>query len=124
MKTLFWGNLKMKKATAVLLVLLACASLLAACGGTGDVLKGTWEGTDADDFDVKLVFDGKGGVKMTSGFMSNAPGTYTITGDQLELKMEMWGGDAQTFTFVIADKSLPLTEPEGVMYGGYDLTKK
>ena len=125
-----------KRSIALGLILILSLTLLVACGkkdeenkddtgsdniedNSGDVLKGTWEGKDSNTSDCKFVFDGKGGLT----YSDNDPGTYTITGDQVEINVEFWS-DARTYTFVIDDGKLTLTPPEDKYYVGFDLEKK
>jgi len=122
----------MKKTIALLLVLTLGLSmlLLTGCGGSGsggDALKGTWTGKDSNDFDNTFVFDGKGGLKFTGGFENKTPGTYTISGDQVDITIPGWGfgdSDVRQYTFVIEGSNLTLTAPADQYYVSFDLTKK
>ena len=113
----------MKKSIAIILVLMIGITMLAGCGGEGDALKGTWTGKDDNETDSTIVFDGKGGLKFTAFFDNNTPGTYTITGNQVEIKVDGWD-TARTYTFTIDGNKLTLTVPEDQYYVGFDLTKK
>ncbi|HCC34925.1 MAG TPA: hypothetical protein DEQ02_04555 [Ruminococcaceae bacterium] len=116
----------MKKTIAVMALVVLFVSVLTGCGGGGgDTLKGTWEGPDTDGSVCTFVIDGKGGLKLSDDyFFDNAPGSYTITGEnEVEIKMEVWE-KAQTFTFSVTDNKLTLTAPADALYASYELTKK
>jgi hypothetical protein len=114
----------MKKTIALALVLVFCLALLAGCDdGSGDELKGTWKGTDSNGTEITFVIDGKGGVKFTDAFFSNKePGTYTITGKNVEIKVNSWD-TARNYSFAISGDKLTLTAPDDMFYVGFDLTK-
>ena len=118
---------KNKLAFMAISALLMLTLLLSACGGggasDGDVLSGTWEGKDDNGTEVTMKFDGKGGLKFSSQYSSEEPGTYTIQGDQVDIKSESWD-NARSYTFVMEDESLTLTRPEDAYYVNFDLTKK
>jgi len=114
----------MKKSIALLLVLVLGITLLAGCGGGGgDALKGTWSGKDSNETESTFTFDGKGGLKFTSFFSDKEPGTYTITNDQVEIKVNSWD-QSRTYTFAAEGNKLTLTPPEDQYYVGFDLIKK
>ena len=118
----------MKKSIALLLVLVFGVAMLVGCGGggssgggSGDVLKGTWTGTDDNGSDVIIEFDGKGGLKYSA---DKDKGSYTIDGDQVELRVDWWGSDYRSYTMKIDGNNLTLTRPDTAYYVNYDLTKK
>ena len=113
----------MKKAIALLLVLILSMALLSACGGGGDEFKGTWKGEDSNTSEVTFVFDGKGGLKYTGPFARNEAGTYTITGSKVEISVSTWDS-VRSYTFSIKDNKMTLTAPEDQYYVGFDLAKK
>ena len=112
----------MKKIISVVLCLVIVLSL-AACGGGGDALKGTWvqEGTDYGT--VTWVFDGNGKCSLDTDFLEKASGTYTITDDsKVTIKIDLWD-DETVYEYTISDGNLKLTATDGLS-PDYDLTKK
>ena len=99
----------MKKLISLLLVA-SLLLVLAACGGK-DALAGTWTGDLGLDGVVTWTFDGNGKVKFDNEF-SKQDGTYTISGDQVTIQLELWD-NAQTFTFSVDGNSLTMNENSG-----------
>lgn len=104
----------MKKFISMLLIAVMMLSL-AACGSK-DALAGTWTGDLGADGTVTWTFDGSGKVKFDNTF-SKQNGTYTIDGNQVTIKLELWD-DAQTFTFSVEGGSLTMNENSGVGLSG------
>lgn len=104
----------MKRFVSILL-LAALVLALAACGSK-DALSGTWTGDLGADGTVTWTFDGKGGVKFDNGFAKQT-GTYTISGDQVTIQLELWDAP-QTFTFSVSGSSLTMNENSGVGLSG------
>ena len=104
----------MKKIVALLL-LVSLLLALAACGSK-DALAGTWTGDLGLDGTVTWTFDGKGEVKFENEF-SKQDGTYTIDGDQVTIRLELWD-EPQTFTFSVDGGSLTMDENSGVGLSG------
>ena len=112
----------MRKSIALLLVLIIGASLLAGCGGSGDVLKGTWQGT-YEDGDATWTFDGNGKCNLTTIFLDKKPGTYTITNEtKVDVKIDGWD-DPITYSYKIDGSKLTLTASDPYS-PNYELTKK
>ena len=127
----------MRKSIATLLVIMLGVSLLAGCSGGGggggggsggnrDVLMGIWEGqldpgTDYPE-DVVWEFDGRGGLKFTNNFLDKSPGTYTITGNTVELKVDVWS-DPIVYEFKNEGSTLTMVNDE-FFRPNYELTKK
>ena len=122
----------MKKSITLLLVLVLGITLLAACGGGesgggsggsgGDVLKGTWEGTN-EDGDAAWTFDGKSKCTLTTYFLDKAPGAYTLNSDtEVEIKLDAWS-EATIYTVTISGNSLTLKANDPYS-PNYELTKK
>lgn len=99
----------MKKLIALLLAL-AMLAALAACGSK-DALAGTWSAELGADGTVVWTFDGKGGCTMKNEF-TEQDGTYTISGDQLTVKLELWDDDV-VFTFSVSGDQLTMTDNAG-----------
>ena len=110
----------MKKIVSLLLVVSMLLLVLAACGSK-DALAGTWTGDLGSDGVVTWTFDGSGKVKFDNGF-AKQDSTYTISGDQVTIQLELWD-DAQTFTFSVDGNSLTMNENSGVGLSG-TYTKK
>ena len=114
----------MKKGLALLLVLMLGISMLliAGCGGSGDALKGTWEGT-YEDGDASWTFDGKGACTITSIVLDKSPGKYTIKdGEKVDITLDLWDAPL-TYTYKIEGTKLTLTADNGYS-PNYELTKK
>ena len=111
----------MKKFLSVICCLVILLSL-AACGGGGDALKGTWEQTGTDYGTVTWKFDGKGGFTSESDFFDKE-GTYTIDGSQVTITREGDFADPVVYDFAVSGSSLTLTATDGLA-PDYDLTKK
>ena len=110
----------MKKMISIMLCLIMVCSL-AACGGGGDVLKGTWTCDDSFYGTVTWEFDGNGKCSLKND-LNDDTGTYTITNNQVSIKMSLW--DSETvYNFTASDSSLKLTATDGLA-PDYDLTKK
>lgn len=108
----------MKKFVSLLLVVSMLLLVLATCGSK-DALAGTWTGDLGPDGVVTWTFDGSGKVKFDNGF-AKQDGTYTISGDQVTIQLELWD-DAQTFTFSVGGNSLTMNENSGVgLCGTYE----
>lgn len=105
----------MKKFVSLLLVASMLLLVLTACGSK-DALAGTWTGDLGPDGVVTWTFDGSGKVKFDNGF-AKQDGTYTISGDQVTIQLELWD-DAQTFTFCVDRNSLTMNETSGVGLSG------
>ena len=84
----------MKKLVLFTLVLVFCLSFMAACDkkdeGPVDELAGTWSGNDDSSEKVSWYFDGKGSCHLTTPILNKSPGKYTIDGDTLEIKLDLW----------------------------------
>ena len=104
----------MKKLVAMLLAVVMIFAL-AACGSK-DALAGTWTGDLGLDGTVTWTFDGSGKVKFENEFAKQS-GTYTIEGDQVTIKLELWD-EAQTFTFSVSGSSLTMNENSGAGLSG------
>ena len=99
----------MKKFAALLLIAVTILTL-SACGSK-DALAGTWS--------AEFEYDGK--CTMENSFMKQ-DGTYSIDGDQLTVKLEMWD-DPSTYTFSVDGDSLTMEENTGYGISG-TFTKK
>ena len=104
----------MKKIVSLLLII-SLLLVLAACGNK-DTLAGTWTGDLGLDGVVTWTFDGSGKIKFENEF-SSQNGTYTISGDQVTIQLELWD-DAQTFTFSVDGNSLTMNENSGAGLSG------
>ena len=112
----------MKKLITAVLCLVIILSL-AACGGGGDVLKGTWIQEDTDYGTVTWIFDGKGKCSLDTDFLDKASGTYTITDDsKVTIKIDLWD-DEKVYEYTVSDGNLKLTATDELS-PDYDLTKK
>ena len=103
------------KKIIVLLLAVAMVLAFAACGSK-DALAGTWTGDLGLDGTVTWTFDGSGKVKFENEFAKQS-GTYTIEGDQVTIKLELWD-EAQTFTFSVSGSSLTMNENSGAGLSG------
>ena len=103
------------KKIIVLLLAVAMVLAFAACGSK-DALAGTWTGDLGLDGTVTWTFDGSGKVKFENEF-AKQNGTYTIDGDQVTIKLELWD-EAQTFTFSVSGSSLTMNENSGAGLSG------
>lgn len=103
------------KKIIVLLLAVAMVLAFAACGSK-DALAGTWTGDLGLDGTVTWTFDGSGKVKFENEF-AKQNGTYTIEGDQVTIKLELWD-EAQTFTFSVSGSSLTMNENSGAGLSG------
>ena len=103
------------KKIVVLLLAVAMVLALTACGSK-DALAGTWTGDLGLDGTVTWTFDGSGKVKFENEF-AKQNGTYTIEGDQVTIKLELWD-EAQTFTFSVSGSSLTMNENSGAGFSG------
>ena len=103
------------KKIIVLLLAVAMVLAFAACGSK-DALTGTWTGDLGLDGTVTWTFDGSGKVKFENEF-AKQNGTYTIEGDQVTIKLELWD-EAQTFTFSVSGNSLTMNENSGAGLSG------
>lgn len=103
------------KKIIVLLLAVAMVLAFAACGSK-DALAGTWTGDLGLDGTVTWTFDGSGKVKFENEF-AKQNGTYTIEGDQVTIKLELWDG-AQIFTFSVSGSSLTMNENSGAGLSG------
>ena len=112
----------MKKFLSVICCLAIILSL-AACGGGGDTLKGTWVQEDTDYGTVTWNFDGKGKCTLDTDFMDNADGTYTISGDSnVTIEIDVWDSE-KIYEYAVSDGHLKLTASDGLS-PDYNLTKK
>ena len=103
------------KKIIVLLLAVAMVLALTACGSK-DALAGTWTGDLGLDGTVTWTFDGSGKVKFENEF-AKQNGTYTIEGDQVTIKLELWD-EAQIFTFSVSGSSLTMNENSGAGLSG------
>lgn len=103
------------KKIIVLLLAVAMVLAFAACGSK-DALAGTWTCDLGLDGTVTWTFDGSGKVKFENEF-AKQNGTYTIEGDQVTIKLELWD-EAQTFTFSVSGSSLTMNENSGAGLSG------
>lgn len=103
------------KKIIVLLLAVAMVLAFAACGSK-DALAGTWTGDLGLDGTVTWTFDGSGKVKFENEY-AKQNGTYTIEGDQVTIKLELWD-EAQTFTFSVSGNSLTMNENSGAGLSG------
>ena len=104
----------MRKITLVLTAA-ALAFGLTACGSK-DELAGTWSAEFEYDGVITWTFDGKGNCKMENSFLEQN-GTYTIEGDQLTVKLELWS-EPSTYTFSVNGSSLTMEENRGYGISG------
>ena len=109
----------MRKLLAAALAALSLLTL-SACGSK-DALAGTWSAEFEYDGTITWTFDGKGKCTMENSFMKQ-DGTYSIDGDQLTVKLEMWD-DPSTYTFSVDGDSLTMEENTGYGISG-TFTKK
>ena len=98
------------------LLLLAAAILTLAACGSKDQLAGTWSAEFEYDGEITWTFDGRGKCTMEN-FFTKQNGTYTIEGDQLTVKLELWD-DASTYTFSVDGSSLTMNENSGYGISG------
>lgn len=103
------------KKLIVLLLAVAMVLAFAACGSK-DALAGTWTGDLGLDGTVTWTFDGSCKVKFENEF-AKQNGTYTIDGDQVTIKLELWD-EAQNFTFSVSGSSLTMNENSGAGLSG------
>ena len=110
----------MKKILALLLAAMMAFGL-AACGGSGDELEGTWTGTSSDGAEATWTFDGAGKCHMN--YIIEQDGTYEISGEgELTLQMEMWDA-AKVYSYAILDGNLVMNDTAGLA-PSYDLNKQ
>ena len=113
---------RISAAVCMVLVAVIMMSALAACGGTKDVLAGTWKQTDEIDGNWIWEFDGKGGCKLdgeTTGFKTQ--GTYVLdeAAKTLTVTMDGWD-DVKVFTYTLTDTTLDIVST----YTSYSLVKQ
>ena len=96
---------------------------LAACGGGGDAIKGTWVQECTDYRTVTWIFDGKGKCSLDTDYLDKAPGTYTIKDEsKVAIKIDLWD-DEKAYEYTVYDGNLKLKATDGLS-PDYDLTKK
>lgn len=105
----------MKKATAIIALLLILCCSLTACGES-ESLVGTWTFSE-DDIEMSFVFnsDGTGQISALAGLMT-VEYTYKLEGDTIifhELNQEVLGSDP--YTYSIKGDELSLTAGGDVM---------
>ena len=114
----------MKKVLSRIVPALLCLVIvlsLAACGGSGDALKGTWTCDDADYGTVTFTFDGKGDKCTFENDFYSGEGTYAISGEQVTIT-SVWE-EPKVYDFTAGDKVLYLTATDGLS-PDYNLSKK
>ena len=84
---------------------------LAACGGGGDAIKGTWVQECTDYGTVTWIFDGKGKCSLDTDYL-----------DKVAIKIDLWD-DEKAYEYTVSDGNLKLTATDGLS-PDYDLTKK
>ena len=104
----------MKKVFSMFLVL-AMMFALAACGSK-DALAGTWKADLGADGVVTWTFNGKGKCTMNNE-VTDQDGTYTIDGDKLLIKVELWD-EEKTYTFSVKDNQLTMDDSTGLGISG------
>lgn len=109
----------MKKLTSLLLILIVILSLTAC--GSKDAVAGTWSGDMGADGVVTWTFDGKGDCTMDNTVVKQE-GTYSINGDQMTVKLELWDAE-KVYTFSVDGNSLTMNDNEGLAVSG-TYTKK
>ena len=108
------------KMSALLLALVMILGLT-ACGGSKDVLSGTWSAELGEDGVITWTFNGKGKCTMENAYMKQ-DGTYSIEDDQLTVTLESWS-EPSTYTFSLDGNSLTMNENSGYGISG-TFTKK
>ena len=100
---------KMKKLSALMLVLVLSLSFV-ACGGSKSIT-GTWtvDGTDADISKLELKDDGTGSVSLGDSISLNI--TYTTEKDKLTITMSYLGQtESDEYTYTLKKGKLTLTD--------------
>ena len=100
---------KMKKLSALMLVLVLSLSFV-ACGGSKSIT-GTWtvDGTDADISKLELKDDGTGSISLGDSISLNI--TYTTEKDKLTITMSYLGQtESDEYTYTLKKGKLTLTD--------------
>lgn len=105
----------MKKAIRIILAVALIVSAFASCASKSEKLVGTWKYTTTV-FSVvtehKYVFnaDGTGKTPGETGIF-NLDMKYSVDGNKLTIKTELYG--AKEYTFTVKRKTLSLTDADG-----------
>ena len=108
-----------KHVRSTLLTLLALTLMLTltACGSSGDILTGTWEGTSENSTSCTWTFDGEGACTLKNviegspeDFVINLEGTYTIdeAASTVTIKIAEWD-EEKVYDYTLSDTSLSFT---------------
>ena len=100
---------KIKKLSALMLVLVLSLSFV-ACGGSKSIT-GTWtvDGTDADISKLELKDDGTGSISLGDSISLNI--TYTTEKDKLTITMSYLGQtESDEYTYTLKKGKLTLTD--------------
>ena len=104
----------MKRLTALALVLLLTLALTAC--GSKDEVAGTWAADMGADGYITWTFDGKGGCTYDNEVVKQK-GTYSLSGDQMTVKLENWDSE-KTYTFSVGSDGLTMNDNEGLAVSG------
>ena len=113
--------MKTKKIIIIVLMLMLAVSLT-ACGG--DDLRGKWAGTDEDGA-ATWEFDGQGICFLTTYFLDEEKGTYTVKEDGIvDIQLNIWD-EPLIYKYVVDGEELTLTPTDANPYApSYKLEKK
>ena len=100
---------------AAMTLVIAIALAMVACGSK-DAVAGKWTADLGADGVVTWEFNGSGKCSMKNTYMEQ-DGTYTIEGDQMTVKLELWD-EAKVYTFSVDGDSLTMNDNAGMGISG------
>lgn len=103
------------KTFAAMTLVIAIALAMVACGSK-DAVAGKWTADLGVDGVVTWEFNGSGKCSMKNAYIEQ-DGTYTIEGDQMTVKLELWD-EAKVYTFSVDGDSLTMNDNAGMGISG------
>ena len=103
------------KTLPAMTLVIAIALAMVACGSK-DAVAGKWTADLGADGVVTWEFNGSGKCSMKNTYMEQ-DGTYTIEGDQMTVKLELWD-EAKVYTFSVDGDSLTMNDNAGMGISG------